>query len=715
MSHISFPDLRLSRTVLFLLLLALPAWNSTAQQFKLIMGSPEFSQYPKIQLPFQVLDNSATLDTLRPEDFMVFENGARMIPVEVECGDLQGAQKINFFFLMDVSYSMAFKEGTTIVDDGIDGDDSTKWRRAKTVFIEGFNKLRPQDEGALASFAGDFLLEQDFTNNKKVLIDATAGMYLRPGTSIYTAIATAVNLSAGKTGKRVIILLTDGVDNRSRHTREQAIDIAWQAGVPVYPIGLGFYPDQNDPTRVDQDTLRRIASGTGGKAYFAPTSDDLSRIFSDIIQSIYSVSCVLRYTTPDTCEDGSSRNVKVQANIHGVLLEQEFSYTLPDLRSRLELNVAVPPVLRARDVYSIPVIVNGEVRQGEPMSFRFRLDYPSTHMAFEDIDPGPGVINPGDIRVTETQLGTVLFEASRAMPSTGINYGAPSPLFSLRFRVHDHDSVALADVNFSVDYAEQTCAMVPTAIPTQFRIHGCPSDVKMGFDTTLATVSGGTLRLPVLLSPGVDFRQTLEYSVTVQYDQTLMEYTRIETEGTMSSALKLFVAESPGALQITASAGEPKDINDVLFYLYFDAIETKDALPVRVELTDVTVSQSAAGVVGYNCMPTVMLYGERVYIDGVCKPLLRLKPKPALEQNSPNPFNSASAQTRINYSVSGKAAMRLEIIDQFGRVLAVLEEGSKDAGSYTATWTPGDLPSGVYLCVLREGDVIRTRNIIYTR
>jgi hypothetical protein len=219
----------------------------------------------------------------------------------------------------------------------------------------------------------------------------------------------------------------------------------------------------------------------------------------------------------------------------------------------------------------------------------------------------------------------------------------------------------------------------------------------------------------VLLSPGVDFRQTLEFSVTVQYDQSLMEYTRIETAGTISSALKLFVAESPGALQITAAAGEPQDVDDVLFYLYFDAIETKAALPVKVELTDVTVSQSAAGVVGYNCSPAVVLYGERVYIDGVCQPLLRLKPKPALEQNSPNPFSAASAQTRINYSVSGKAEMRLEIIDQFGRVLAVLEEGMMEAGSYTTTWIPGDLPSGVYLCVLREGDVIRTRNIIYTR
>jgi VWFA-related protein len=691
-------------------LLILPAGNSSAQQFKLIMGNPDFTLYPKIQLPFEVLDNSATLDTLRPEDFMVFEDGVRMIPLEIECGDLKGAQKIHFFFLMDVSYSMAFIEGTTQEDW-----DSTKWRRAKSVFIEAFNVLRPQDEAALASFAGDFLLEQDFTTNKKLLIDATAGMFLRPGTAIYTSIVNAVNLSANKTGKRVIILLTDGVDNRSRSTREQAIDIAWQAGIPVFPIGLGFYPDINDPTRVDQDTLRRIANGTGGKAYFAPTSEDLSRIFSDIIQSIYSIGCVMRYTTPDTCEDGSRRNVEVQANIKGVLIQQSFSYTLPDLRSRLELHVEVPPVVRARDVYSLPVMAEGELRAGQATAFRIRLDYDPAHMIFEAVESGPGVIQDAAIRVSEPQPGMLLFEASNTIPSRGIAYGTAAELFTVRFRVLDHDSVALTGVNLSIDFAEQICTILPSSRRSDFTIHGCPESVNLGFDSTLATVSGGMLRLPVMLTPNVDFRQSLEYRISLNYDQTLVQFDHFETAGTISEKMSIVVTDNPGVLQITASPGVPHDTSNVLFYVYFKAIETKQALPVRVEIADVFIAQSAIGLVGYNCLPEITLYGERVFIDGVCSPLLRLRPNPALQQNHPNPFTAEVQQTRISYTVSGLAPMRLEIIDQFGRVLTVLEEGMKAAGSYTTTWTPAGVPSGVYLCVLREGNVVRTRNIVFTR
>lgn len=707
-------NIRRSLRVFPLLMFALILLGAAApaQQLKLIMGGADFTQYPKIQLPFEVLDNSATLDTLRAEDFQVFENGVRMMPVEIECGDLQGAQKITFFFLMDVSFSMAFIEGTR----DFDIDDSVKWRRSKDVFIEAFNMLRPQDEAALASFAAEFILEQEFTSDKKLLIDATAGMALRASTAIYTSIATAVSYFGTRTGKRVIILLTDGVDNRSWHSREKAIDIAWQAGIPVFPIGLGFYPDQNDPSRVDQDTLRSIANGTGGKAYFAPSSEDLSRIFSDIIQSIYSVNCVLRYATTDTCEDGSSRNVRVQADILGTVVESEFSYTLPDLRSRVQFRVDIPPVISSRDEYTLPIMADGEVRAGEPMSFRLRLDYDPETLEFVQLEDAPGVIDPADIRVTEAQPGTLLFEASRAMPRTGIGYGTPAALFTPRFLVLDRDSVAPAGVGLEVDYAEQVCAMVPSSGPTEFLVHGCPGVLEMGFDTTLAVISGGVLRLPLTLTPSVDLRQTLEYSFTLNYDPALFSFLRFETEGTISSELKLVISEQPGRIVVSASPGMPVVADGVLLYLYFQAIQARDAMPVPVWLEEVSVAQSTGGSSVFRCLPQVSLSGGHVFLDGICRPLLRLRPRPVLGQNAPNPFTATTGQTRIEYSVTGLAPMRLEVLDQFGRVVALLEEGWKDEGTYSATWTPPvEAPSGVYHCVLREGDTVKTRNIVYTR
>ncbi|MBR9979273.1 MAG: VWA domain-containing protein, partial [Bacteroidetes bacterium] len=554
-----------------MLLLAFTMQNTglLAQQFRLLTGSPDYSNYPEIRLPFEILDNSSTIDTLLSENFMVFENGVRVLPVEIECGDLKGAQKIHFFFIMDVSYSMAFIEGTTHYDL-----DSTKWRRAKEVFIQGFNSLRPQDEAALASFARDFVLEQDFTGNTQWLIDAAFAMALRPGTAIYTAIVNAVTLASIKNGKSVIILLTDGVDNQSRHTREQAVSIAWQAGIPVYPIGLGFYPDITDPNRVNQDTLRRLADGTGGKAHFAPTSEDLDGIFREIVASIYSIGCVLRYTSPDTCQDGRQRDAVMTADIQGILLEQQFSYTLPDLRSRLNVSIDVPAILQARQLYDLPVMVDGELREEEPLSFRMQIQYDPTTIIYQGLDAGTGILDPAAIRVDELQDGVLLLETVATMPSRGVPYGNPAALFSLRFLTADHDRITAAGITLDMEYIEQNCEIISTTRDAQYAVHGCPPEISIGFDTTLAVVSGGDLLLPIMLTPGLDYRQSLELSLRVQYDRTLLRYIGIDVNGTIMEQLEVAVDRKEGERHITSSPGIPADTDGVLLFLLFSAVDT---------------------------------------------------------------------------------------------------------------------------------------------
>lgn len=682
-----------------------------AQQFRLLTGNPDYSNYPEIRLPFEILDNSSSLDTLLSEHIMIFENGVRVLPVEIECGDLKGAQKIHFFFIMDVSYSMAFIEGTTRYDP-----DSTKWRRAKDVFIQGFNSLRPQDEAALASFARDFVLEQDFTGNVQWLSDATSAMALRPGTAIYTAIVNAVTLASIKEGKSVIILLTDGVDNQSWHTREQAVSIAWQAGIPVYPIGLGFYPDVSDPNRVNQDTLRRIADGTGGKAHFAPTSEDLDGIFQEIVASIYSIGCVLRYTSPDTCQDGQQRDAVMMADIQGTLLEQHFSYTLPDMRSRVDVSITIPAILQARQYYDLPLMVDGELRAGEALTFRMRLEYDPTSIAYDGLDAGPGILDPATIRVVELQDGVLLLEAVASMPARGVSYGNPTALFSLRFLTADHENITTAGISLVMDSFEQHCEIITTTRHVPYTVHGCMAEISIGFDSTLATVSGGDLLLPIMLTPGLDYRQSLELSLRVLYDRTLLRYVGIDVKGTITEQLELTVDEKDGELHITSLPGIPAETDGVLLYLLFSAVDTKSAIPAMVKLSEASVKQSALDVAGFNCLPEVSLHGGRVFIDGLCDPLLRLRPRPLLEANHPNPISMTQQQTLITYTVTGRAQMRLEIRDQFGRVQAVLEDGWKDAGTYSVLWAPSPaLPNGLYFCVLQEGDQVRTRNIVVAR
>ncbi len=692
--------------IVFLLCASVPVHA----QYQLVTGAPLLDSYPTIEIPFEVLDNTAAVDSLTASDFMVFEDGVRMLPLEIECGDMQIASKIYFYFLIDVSYSMGFMEDTTLYDP-----DSVKWRTAKQVFIDAFSRLRPQDEGALGSFAYTFRQEQPFTSDTRKLVDAASGMELRSGTSIYDAIEIASALSAEKQGKKVIVLLTDGVDNGSRLTREQAISLAWRRGVPVYPIGLGFYKDPDQPWRVDEDTLRRIAEGTGGKAFFAPTSEDLSQIFSDIIESIYSIGCVLRYVTPDTCRDGAQRSVEIQADIEGMLLTERVAYRLPDLRSRLLLSLQLPSeALQAGRRYSIPVIADGEVRPGEPMSFSAELRYDPDLITVLGTATSASVLDGDMIDIEILQPGVVRISAADILPRRGIPYDSDE-LFSLDVEVASRSSVAALRFAFEVTYARQVCQMIATATTAETMVHACPTSVVLGFDTTIVAIPGQKVEVPILLESPIDFNQSLEYSIHVDYDASLFTYDGFSTAGSISQDLDVSVFPLRGALEIRAGEGLPDDTSGVLLYLSFVTAMQKVGQPVAFQLRSAFMRQRGIGIIASDCVPDITLVGHRLYTDGLCVPLLRRRPGLQLSQNSPNPVSADGGQTTFEFTVTGEAPARMEIIDEFGRRCALLVDGFLPKGRHSAVWRPDNLPSGVYLCVLREGNEIRTRKVLLAR
>jgi hypothetical protein len=680
-------------------------------QFRLLIGQPDFTDYPEIAIPFEIQDNSATVDSITADDLQLWENGVRMLPVEIACGDLKAAQKINFFFLMDVSYSMAFREGTNRTDW-----DSVKWRTAKSVFIQGFQKLRPVDEGALASFAGDFLLEQNFTTEKKLLADAAAAMYLRSGTAIYDAIVTASGYLEQQEGKKVIILLTDGVDNQSYNTRQQAIDIAWSRGVPVYPIGLGFYPDPNDPDRQDIDTLKSIAQGTAGKAYFAPTSEDLEAIFSDIIESIYSIGCVLRYTTEDTCRDGATRVIDVQADVQGVVMRQQFSYTLQDLRSRLQLSLGFPgTTLLSGETYTVPVVAEGEVRAGEKTSFETVLRYDPAVAELAGLTDNGSVFDPADLTVTEPVFGELHIAATDALPRRGVTYGGADALFALEMRVLRRFMIDTTYFDLAVPFMRQACEVLPTAAGSTMIIHGCPAEVQLGFDTTIVAAAGGLVEVPILLDAELDPVQQLSFEFDIVFDAAVFTYIDMNLEGSIAEGLDVAVTELGGTLRVRGAGGVPMNGRSRLLLLRFRAAELKNARPVSFTLRGASLVQEVPGTGLAACTPAVTLYGATLYADGICRPLLRRRSGPVLEASRPNPLTSQSSAALLYFHIDAEQDLRLEVLDEFGRRCAVLAEGRYAAGRHAASWTPGNLPSGVYLAVFSAGGEVRTQKIILTR
>jgi Ca-activated chloride channel family protein len=186
---------------------------------------------------------------------------------------------------LDVSGSMTAQDLTP-----------TRFDAAKKVaskFISG----RENDNMALIIFAGESLSLLPLTNDRNTLIQTLENVrldQLADGTAIGDGLTSAINrISGGKAKSKSIILLTDGTNNSGDVAPSTAAQIAKQKGIRVYTIGVGTNGSMQvvDPygfssttieTKIDEASLKQIASLTGGKYFRATDNRVLSNVFEEI-------------------------------------------------------------------------------------------------------------------------------------------------------------------------------------------------------------------------------------------------------------------------------------------------------------------------------------------------------------------------------------------------------------------------------------------------
>jgi len=181
-----------------------------------------------------------------------------------------------------------------------------------TEFISG----RPYDRIGLVVFSGESFTQCPLTTDHAVLINllrqVQSGM-IEDGTAIGMGLATAINrIKDSEAKSKVIILLTDGVNNRGEIAPATAAGIAETFGIRVYTIGVGSqgmapYPVQtpfgtefqNLPVEIDEGILREIAQETGGKYYRATDNNKLVQVYNEIDKLEKSKIDVRQYTRKD--------------------------------------------------------------------------------------------------------------------------------------------------------------------------------------------------------------------------------------------------------------------------------------------------------------------------------------------------------------------------------------------------------------------------------
>jgi len=205
---------------------------------------------------------------------------------QVEKIDTEG---IDIMFTMDVSTSMLARDF-----------HPDRLSAAKDIAIE-FIAQRPSDRMGIVVFAGESYTQCPLTTDRATLINLMKDVQtelIEDGTAIGNGLATAVARMKDSDAKsRVVILLTDGVNNMGEIDPAMAAEIAKTYGIRVYTIGVGAngtapYPVQtpwgielkNIPVEIDEALLQSIADETGGRYFRATDNTKLSEIYAEIGQ-----------------------------------------------------------------------------------------------------------------------------------------------------------------------------------------------------------------------------------------------------------------------------------------------------------------------------------------------------------------------------------------------------------------------------------------------
>jgi len=259
-----------------------------------------------VQLHVRVIDrNNRPINNVPQNEFHIFEDG---VPQTIEAFTREDVP-ISYGLAVDTSGSLrsqlqsVIDAGKTIIDSNKRGDETFLVRFISSDKIETV---------------------QDFTDNKEALMDGLDSFYVEGG---QTAIIDAVYLSAEHVSeyrkgndsdrrRRALIVITDGEDRNSFYKQEQLFARLREEDVQIFVIGFVNELDKEaglirkSPREKAVNLIKRLASETGGRAFFPESISELPGIANEIIRDLRT-QYVLSYNPTNKAQDGTYRAIKV--------------------------------------------------------------------------------------------------------------------------------------------------------------------------------------------------------------------------------------------------------------------------------------------------------------------------------------------------------------------------------------------------------------------
>jgi len=256
-------------------------------------------------------NTNSFITNLTREDFTVVEDNQKQ---EIRNFNRETNLPLTIALLIDTSQSVAPK--LRFEQD------------AATSFFH--NVLRDRDRAMLVEFDSGVTLVQDFTNDANKMARQIASLRAAGGTALYDAVYLSCDEKLiRETGRKAIMILSDGEDQSSKLTFDQALEMALKAEATIFSISVnrgGFFGvgDTKNGDRI----LKQLADETGDRAFFPFKVEELDEAFRQISQELRS-QYNIGYLSSNTKRDGTYRKVEVKIAEKGLKLSYRKGYYAP--------------------------------------------------------------------------------------------------------------------------------------------------------------------------------------------------------------------------------------------------------------------------------------------------------------------------------------------------------------------------------------------------
>ena len=252
------------------------------------------SDFPRVTFYVSFVDVNGEPVPVDPTRLTIFEDGEAIPLDQIEGIGEVGA--LTTLLVMDISSSM----------NNVDKLDS-----AKAAATEYVLQMRSMDQAGLLAFNTSVETVQEITSDRNALYEAIDSLSARRETAMYDALLSAVDQLEAESGRKAIIVLTDGMDNASASVANDVIERIGPAGFSISTIGLGIPSDYVDEfAGIDEEALIDLAERAGGVYGYAEDAESLTRLYQTYaiaMQSEYAIT----YTSPATLRDGVNRSLTV--------------------------------------------------------------------------------------------------------------------------------------------------------------------------------------------------------------------------------------------------------------------------------------------------------------------------------------------------------------------------------------------------------------------